>query len=63
MGTDWRRFKMVRIRDIRNYPSDSFALQDRILIYPRKEGHQCSTIVLLAQIGAVHGVREDDGSY
>ena len=31
LGTDWLRFEMVGIRDVRNYSSDHFALRARLL--------------------------------
>ena len=62
LGTDWHHFKIVRIRDVRAYPSDHFALRARLLIYPTEAGHHCSADGLPAQIGSVHGGKEDSRS-
>ena len=40
LGTDWRRFEMVGIRIVRNYPSDHLLLWARLLLYPTEVGHQ-----------------------
>ena len=40
LGTDRRRFKLVRIRDIHNYMSDHFAIRARLLIRPNR-CHTC----------------------
>ena len=34
LGTDWRRFKHVNIRDVHNYTSDQFAIQARLFKHP-----------------------------
>ena len=34
LGTDWRRFKQVGIRDIHNFSSDHFALRAQLLWLP-----------------------------
>ena len=34
LGMDRRQFEMVGIRDVRNYSSDNFALQARLLQHP-----------------------------
>ena len=39
LGIDWRHFEMVKIRSVRNYPSDHFALQARLQICPLEAGH------------------------
>ena len=61
LGTDWRRFVILGIRDLINYPSDHAALRDRLLIYPTETGLHCGTAGLTAQIEALHGGREDSG--
>ena len=43
---DRRRFEMVGIRGIRNYPSDHLVLRSRILFIPSEAGHQCDVGVL-----------------
>ena len=40
METYRHHFKMVGIRGVRTYPSDHFALQDRLLIFPPVAVHQ-----------------------
>ena len=57
LGTDQRRFGILGIRGVRNYPSDHVALQARLLIFPTKAGHHCGSGGLPSQIGAVHGGR------
>ena len=58
LGTDWRRFVILGIRDLINYPSDHAALRDRLLIYPTEAGHRCGSGGLLAQIVSVHRGRD-----
>ena len=58
----WPRFEMVVRRGLSNYPLYNSSLWSRILIFPMDPGHHCGAGGIPAQIGAVHGVREDSGS-
>ena len=61
LGAYRRRFKIVGIRDVRNYPSNKFSLQARLLIYPMEADQHYGAGCLPSQIGAVHGGIEDAG--
>ena len=61
LGKDQRRFEMVGIRGIRNYPSDHFILRVMLLIYPIKAGHYCKAGGLLAQMVNGNGGINDTG--
>ena len=58
----WPRFKMVVRRGVINHPLDNSSLRSSILIFPMDPDHHCGAGGIPAQIGAVHGVREDSGS-
>ena len=58
LGTDWRRFEMVGIRGIRNYPSDHLILRARLIVCPTNAGHKCDAGVLPTQMGTMNGVIE-----
>ena len=62
LGTYWRRFKMVGIRGVKNYPSDHFTLRDRLLICLMEEYRHFGAGGLPEQIGPVHRGREEAGS-
>ena len=66
MTTFWGQIgttsKCKGIKDLRNHPSNNFALQDRLVIYPTDAGNNFCTGVLPAQIVSVNGGREDSGS-
>ena len=58
LGTDRRRFEMLGIRDVRNYPSYHFILWGRLIICPTNSGHHSNSRGVPAQIVTVHGVSE-----
>ena len=62
LGTDRRRFELLGIGDIRNYPSEHLILQSWILIYPNEASHQCNTGVPLTHMGTLLRGREETGS-
>ena len=59
LGTDRRRFKMVGIRSVMNYPSYHLVLRDRLLFSPTEVVHQCNAWGIPEQVVTVHGVSED----
>ena len=59
LGTDRRRFKIVVMRGLRNFPQDNLFLRDRIIIHQTEDGHQCDAEGLASQMGMMHGGRED----
>ena len=63
MGTDRRRFEIVGIRGVRNYPADHLVLRARLLICPTEVVLQYDVGVLPSQMVIMNGVREDTVSY
>ena len=61
LGTDRRRFKMVRIRSVSNYPLYLFFLQARLLIFPTESGHHCNSGGLPAKMGNLYRGSEGTG--
>ena len=59
LGTDRRRFKIVGIMGVSNYPLDHLVLRARLLLSPSKAGHKYNMGSLLAQEGMVHGGRRE----
>ena len=62
LGTDRRRFGMVVIRGVSNYPSDHLFLHTRLLICQTKSGKQFDAGGIPAQMVTIHRGRYDTRS-
>ena len=63
LGTDRRRFEMVGIWGVRNYPADHLVLRARPLFSPTEAGYQCDAGGILGKNGTVNGGSNDTGRY
>ena len=58
LGTDRRRFEMVGIRGVSNYPSYHRIFQDRLFFIPTEAGHKCDAVGISEQVVKVNGGRK-----